>query len=120
MELKSAKRLALGIAGLHPTQVRTLKTRGGAAAHPDPPLAGEVLVGPPLVDCVDRFWRMGPDFDAARRPARLEHIPHALLRRLGPSAMDAGKFPLSGLLATIYDTVSEGAQHLQDGASEEH
>lgn len=95
-------------------QQRTLMTRGGAAAHPDPPLGADVLAGAPLADCAERFWRLGSDFNEARRPAELDHVPHALLRRLGPSPMTNGKFPLSGLLATIYDTVAEDAQRLQE------
>ena len=100
-------------------QQRTLMTRGGAAAHPDPPLAADILTGAALNECADRFWRLGTDFDEARRPAVLEHIPHALLRRLGPSTMESGKFPLSGLLATIYDTVADHARSLQEGPSED-
>ena len=99
-------------------QQRTLMTRGGAAAHPDPPLSSQTLAGPSLSECAERFWRLGPDFDDARRPAELDHIPHALLRRLGPSPMGAGKFPLAGLLATIYDMVAQDARQLQEDPAE--
>lgn len=95
-------------------QQRTLMTRGGAAAHPDPPLGSDVLAGVPLTECTERFWRVGADFNEARRPAELDHVAHALLRRLGPSTMSDGKFPLSGLLATIYDTVAEDTRQLQE------
>jgi hypothetical protein len=37
------------------------------------------------------------------------HLPHTLLRRLGISPMD-GKFPMVGLLETIYDDVSKVAR----------
>ena len=100
-------------------QQRTLMTRGGATAHPDPPLASNILAGASLTECADRFWRLGTDFDEARRPAVLDHIPHALLRRLGPSTMEMGKFPLSGLLATIYDTVADHARSMQEGPGED-
>ena len=98
-------------------QQRTLMTRGGAAAHPDPPLNAEVLAGSPLSDCMERFWRVGSSFNEARRPAELDHVPHALLRRLGPSTMSDGKFPLAGLLATIYDTVADDAKQIQEDPS---
>jgi len=95
-------------------QQRTLMTRGGAAAHPEPPLNAEVLTGAPLSECVERFWRVGSGFSDAQRPAVIDHVPHALLRRLGPSTMSDGKFPLSGLLATIYDTVADDAKQIQE------
>ena len=95
-------------------QQRTLMTRGGAAAHPDPPLSSEMLAGVPLTECTERFWRVGSGFSEARRPAELDHVAHALLRRLGPSTMSDGKFPLSGLLATIYDTVADDAKQIQE------
>ena len=95
-------------------QQRTLMTRGGATTHPNPPIDSTLLAGVPLADCVDRFWKLGTGFDEARRPAVLDHVPHALLRRLGASTMEDGKFPLSGLLATIYDTVADDARQLQD------
>jgi hypothetical protein len=40
-------------------------------------------------------------------------VPHALLRRLGPSPMN-GRFPLVGLLASVYDTVAAAARHIQE------
>lgn len=95
-------------------QQRTLMNRGGATTHPNPPIELSLLTGAPLTECVDRFWKMGTGFDEARRPAILDHVPHALLRRLGATTMDEGKFPLSGLLATIYDTVADDARLLQD------
>ncbi|MCH2134446.1 MAG: hypothetical protein MK116_11930 [Phycisphaerales bacterium] len=100
-------------------QHRTLMTRGGASAHPDPPLDSETLAGPSLSECAERFWRLGPDFDDARRPTELDHIPHALLRRLGPSTMQSGRFPLAGLLATIYDTVADDARRLQEDPADD-
>jgi hypothetical protein len=44
-----------------------------------------------------------------------QHAPHALLRRLGPSPLP-GRFPLVGLLASVYDTVAEEAIRLRDRA----
>lgn len=95
-------------------QQRTLMTRGGATTHPNPPIDSTLLAGTPLADCVDRFWKLGSSFDEASRPAELDHVPHALLRRLGASTMEDGKFPLSGLLATIYDTVADDARQIQE------
>ncbi len=43
------------------------------------------------------------------------HVSHALLRRLGPPPLK-GKFPLVGLLASIYDSVAEYAVKLRDRA----
>ncbi|MHC4127102.1 MAG: SWIM zinc finger family protein [Planctomycetota bacterium] len=44
-----------------------------------------------------------------------QHAPHALLRRLGPSPLP-GRFPLVGLLASVYDTVAQEAIRLRDRA----
>ena len=39
--------------------------------------------------------------------------PHALLRRLGQSPLQ-GKFPLVGLLASIYDSMAARGRELRD------
>jgi hypothetical protein len=39
--------------------------------------------------------------------------PHALLRRLGQSPLQ-GKFPLVGLLASIYDSIAEDGRKLRE------
>jgi len=39
--------------------------------------------------------------------------PHALLRRRGPTPLQ-GKFPLVGLLASIYDSIAEHGRKLRD------
>ena len=91
---------------------RILDLTGGSMAHPAPVLPAELGTVAPLADSVEHFWRgeFGLHEDG-RSPG--QHIPHALLRRLGPSTMD-GKFPLSGLLATIYDLVSEQSRSILD------
>jgi hypothetical protein len=39
----------------------------------------------------------------------MEYAPHALLRRLGSAPLE-GRFPLVGLLASIYDSVAVAAR----------
>ena len=58
---------------------------------------------------LDDFWEMGPGLDQLETPVRAPDVSHALLRRLGPSPFKEGKFPLVGLLATCYDTISKAA-----------
>ena len=50
------------------------------------------------------FWRPGTALDEPASGDAGEHVPHALLRRMGPSPM-GGRFPMVGLLASIYDSV---------------
>jgi uncharacterized Zn finger protein len=103
-------------------EARAIATRGVARAHSTPPaveLAPEAL---PLDRCLDSFWRPGRQLDES--PTETEPFaPHALLRRLGPSPLQ-GKFPLVGLLASIYDSIAQEGRTLRDesdaaGASED-
>ena len=89
-------------------QARTLNAKGEARAHASIREGGIPLV-PSLEDCLEDFWRSPhalKDADQAPMPA---HLPHTLLRRLGISPMD-GKFPMVGLLETIYDDVANVAR----------
>lgn len=92
-------------------QTRTLQAHGVAAAHFDPMIPESKKEPPPLEMCVDEFWRAGRGIDDAQIAPPSKHLPHALLRRLGPSPLP-GKFPLVGLLASIYDAVAEHAARI--------
>ena len=92
---------------------RALSTRGESQAHPAPPCAAGPDLAPPLERSLADFWRPGralADLEAHGIP---QHTPHALLRRLGPSTL-GGKFPLVGLLASIYDTMRARAIAIRD------
>lgn len=65
--------------------------------------------GPPLDQCLDAFWGAGPTLDDVDTTPHPPTVRHALLRRLGPSPFPKGGFPIIGLLASAYDTVSEAA-----------
>jgi len=89
-------------------QARTLDAKGEARAHASV-REDDIPVLPPLEECLEDFWRSPcslKEADLAPMPA---HLPHTLLRRLGISPMD-GKFPMVGLLETIYDDVSKVAR----------
>ncbi|MCP3906361.1 MAG: hypothetical protein GY715_22295 [Planctomycetes bacterium] len=94
-------------------QARVLIARGVASAHVEPMIAR--VQPPPLEECVEEFWRPRPDPAAGLETPPVRHVPHALLRRLGPSPLN-GRFPLVGLLASIYDRVAEYAVDLRDRA----
>ena len=96
-------------------QTRAIQSHGQAVAHADPVLAESQLLVQPLHQCLDSFWRPGPQLGQLRHMPPPQHAPHALLRRLGPSPL-GGKFPLVGLLASVYDTVSQAAIRLRDRA----
>jgi uncharacterized Zn finger protein len=95
-------------------QARAMSTRGVAAAHADPFGADRHDV-PPLETCLDDFWGNAQQITELGKPPPSEHAPLALLRRLGPSPID-GRFPLVGLLASIYETVSKDALRIRDEA----
>jgi uncharacterized Zn finger protein len=63
----------------------------------------------PLETCLDHFWDAGPELGLVETTPRPPETPKPLLRRLGPSPFEAGKFPLVGLLATCYEVVSRDA-----------
>ncbi|MCZ6837613.1 MAG: hypothetical protein O7G85_17710, partial [Planctomycetota bacterium] len=93
---------------------RQIQTRGVAMAHADPMIPETQLAAPPLEECLDDFWRAGRELEDVVQTSE-KHVEHALLRRLGPSPLE-GKFPIAGLLASIYDTVSRYAIELRDRA----
>jgi len=89
---------------------RALRTQGEAVAHPPVVLDPSVAAGPPLAECLDTWWRPHGHLPEVQPE---DHVPHALLRRLGPSTLE-GQFPLAGLLATIYDEAAAEAVRVLD------
>ena len=123
-------------------EARTIATRGASTAHSDPSISEAVPAPPPLERCLRDFWRPGQRLDELAALDSEERVPHALLRRLGPTPFQAGlrpsidvgprhgrtvptvspeapppvsRFPLVGLLASIYDSVAAAASDLRDG-----
>ena len=93
-------------------EARAIATRGVARAHSTPPAADTAPEAQPLDRCLEGFWRPGRQID--EMPSETEPFaPHALLRRLGPTPLQ-GKFPLVGLLASIYDSIAEHGRKLRD------
>lgn len=126
-------------------EARAIATRGAARAHSTPPAAESAAALPPVERCLQEFWRPGRRLAELEELHPEEYVPHALLRRLGPSPFQAGanralhapaapakgqaplpqptssqptsKFPLVGLLASIYDTIGDSARKLREGDS---
>jgi uncharacterized Zn finger protein len=96
-------------------QARLIQSRGVTAAHVEPVIPEARIPARPLAACLEDFWRPGPQLARLEHLPPPQHAPHALLRRLGPSPL-TGRFPLVGLLASIYDTVSQYAIRLRDEA----
>jgi len=112
---------------------RQMHTQGVVTAHADPLIPQTQESAPPLEACLEDYWKVGRELGevvdypgAGAHPAvhpgvhpgagaGAKHVPHALLRRLGPSPL-RGKFPIAGLLASIYDEVSKQAQAMRDRA----
>ncbi|MFM7259393.1 MAG: hypothetical protein ACKO3W_02195 [bacterium] len=98
-------------------EARAIATRGVARAHSTPPAADAAPEAMPLDRSLENFWRPGRQID--QMPSETEPFaPHALLRRLGQSPLH-GKFPLVGLLASIYDSIAENGRKLREGAPRE-
>lgn len=95
--------------------MRVMQVQGAAAAHADPFISATAQRHEPLRECLDEFWGSGSALSELERMPPAEHAPQALLRRLGPSPL-GGKFPLVGLLASVYDVVSVSARRLRDHA----
>jgi len=97
-------------------QQRALDARGVVAAHIEPRVednAREI----PFDDCLDEFWEpLAPALGAADSGTH-RHVMHALLRRLGPSPL-SGRFPIVGILASVYDEVSQELRDKVAGESE--
>ncbi len=90
-------------------EARLLATSGVSRAHPVPQAAAKVRDSVAGVEGLDAFWAPGPGLEAFRQGRRGEHHPHALLRRLGAAPLE-GRFPLVGLLASIYDDVADSTR----------
>ena len=90
-------------------EARLLATSGVSRAHPIPGTAATVRSLPPVEESLETFWTPGPGLEAFKRERRIEHAPQALLRRLGNAPLN-GRFPLVGLLASIYDSVAVAAR----------
>lgn len=90
-------------------EARLLATSGVSRAHPIPQIASGIRESGGGDQGLDSFWTPGPGLEAFRRDRHGEHPPHALLRRLGMAPLD-GRFPLVGLLASIYDDVAIAAK----------
>ena len=89
-------------------QARTLDAKGEARAHASV-REDEIPNLLPLEDCLEEFWRTPHSLKEVNRAPMPTHLQHTLLRRLGISPME-GKFPMVGLLETIYDDVSRVAR----------
>lgn len=98
-------------------QTRAMMTHGVATTHADPMIPETQEVPLALDQCIDDFWRPGPRLFELEQAPPPQHVAHALLRRLGPSPLK-GRFPLVGLLASIYDSVSESAIRIRDQAEQ--
>lgn len=94
-------------------QIRAMESRGLVSAHPEPDVPQAREEPAPLAESVSDFWRPAAGRVDLAAAGSAGSTDHALLRRLGGSPL-GGKFPLVGLLASIYDSVSDEARTLED------
>jgi len=63
----------------------------------------------PLESSMDHFWDAGPSLHEIDLPLSPPPVSHPILRRLGQSPFATAAFPLVGLLASCYETISQHA-----------
>ncbi|CAN5725193.1 hypothetical protein BH11PLA1_BH11PLA1_21840 [soil metagenome] len=107
-------------------QTRTLaQSRASAAGAPgdrpiatfSPRIAGVTDASAiPLEDTLENFWSMQGSLRELDLVLAPPAVGHPLLRRLGASPFAGARFPLVGLLATCYDTISADALKGDAGA----
>ncbi|MGI9013550.1 MAG: hypothetical protein ACR2GY_04790 [Phycisphaerales bacterium] len=86
-------------------QQRQIQTHGRALAHAELALEDHQQ-SLALEDLLPVYWaRPRPHRDEAATSIQ-RYAPHALLKRLGPSPLP-GRFPIVGLLASVYDEVAQ-------------
>ena len=90
-------------------EARLLATSGVSRAHPVPSAASVARDISEPDDQSGDIWSGGSALAEFERSIQSQHARHALLRRLGMTPMKA-RFPLVGLLASIYDSVAESTQ----------
>ncbi len=105
-DLRSARSAAAADAAVFGSPGSTAAAARRAIGGPDWPGLRDRDPAPALSECLDEFWEAGPELDEIETPMKPPTVSHALLRRLGPSPFEEAKFPLVGLLATCYDTIS--------------
>lgn len=64
----------------------------------------------PLERAVEQFWDPAPTMEQMDLALTAPPVSHPLLRRLGQSPFIGAQFPLVGLLASCYDTISQEAK----------
>ncbi len=97
-------------------QRRTLTGMAGASTpiYPQRIMGVSDVAFPALEEVLDRFWDSGPGLHEIDLPLTPPPVSHPLLRRLGPSPFTTAQFPLVGLLASCYETISEAARKADD------
>lgn len=92
---------------------RALRSQGMVAAHPEATTGVERNSPPLLEQEIDHFWSRAAAPGGEVDPSSPRPVSHALLRRMGPSPLK-GKFPIVGLLASIYDEVSRRTREMTE------
>ncbi len=88
----------------------TLMWEGSFVHEGEPP-----ELGPPLEECLHRFWEAGEELAGFRVWVVVPTAPEALLLRLRPLPLLEGQEDLTALLSERYRTVSQRALELTFG-----
>jgi uncharacterized Zn finger protein len=96
------------------------RTGGGAIPVYTPHVVGVATTSRPLEQSLESFWTAeDPEaLDTLDMPIAPPEVSHPLLRRVGPSPFAGAKFPITGLLATCYDVISQAVIREAEGTKE--
>jgi len=86
------------------------RTPGTSSLVYEPHLAGvSDRSNKALEESIESFWTAPDSLRQIDLPIEPPEVSHPLLRRMGPSPFPKAKFPIVGLLATVYDLISRDA-----------
>jgi len=71
--------------------------------------------GPPLRECVRKYWDAGSGLEVVPVQPKAAEVPDALLRRLGDSGIRMGHTDLVDVLAPAYPDIVQGAERRSIG-----
>ncbi len=128
--LSSEPFLMFSLRGIDPEDLQErLRQRRTAATSTQPGQPGSALVYSQRIPGVDegsraaidsspeQFWEAGPQLQELELLIAPPQVSHPLLRRLGQSPFPNAPFPLVGLLASCYESISEEALHPKEAST---
>ncbi|MGH7765246.1 MAG: SWIM zinc finger family protein [Candidatus Dormibacteraceae bacterium] len=99
-------------------RLRSLRGGGDKAPMAALDLRSMLNAGPPLRECVQRFWDAGPELTTVVARPKAAEIPDAVLRQLGDSGIRVGRLDLVEVLAPAYPVITRGVERRAVGSTD--